>query len=552
METESGLRRISVVCGILAREGLNFVVDELDMRNHLPLFARLLGAKAPAQDRPQRFRRVLERLGGFYVKLGQLLNIRPDLVPREYCEEFAKLQDTVPPIPFAQVRQVVEQELGKPLTKVFADFSREPIGSASIAQVHTARLHSGEKVVIKVMRPGILEKFRADTDLMYFFAHRLEKRFKGKGFSPVQIVEEFEQYTRDELNFLEEGAHIDKFYKGFVGSKSVKIPLFYRDVSSRKVLVMEYINGVKLSSIISGGSNHHDRQAIAKNLFDLALKQVFQMDIFHADMHPGNILVLNDNRVALLDFGITGTLSSDLREKGVRLYVALVDKDLDEVFDTVTSMGYVSDESQLPAFKQEVRDIIEYWHGEPLAQVRITHVLHQILVSCVDHGIRLPGELMRLGKALVTIEGTCIRLYPNFNFVDESKPYLSDLLKNELYSQVSIKNILKRSLTIKSYLERLPKKAMDALDNISSGKVNVVVEAQEVGYLGRSLAIASDRISSALIITACIISGALLIGIKIPPYYQGFPLLSLILFGIAMGMSLLLFISFFRKPIFRR
>lgn len=544
MDNHVGMRRLGAVCRILAKEGFYFLLEEMRLTGHLPWVSRVFKLHSDGSTRPERFRRTFESLGGFYIKLGQLLSIRPDLVPSDYCEEFAKLQDRVPPMPFLSVKRIIEQELKGPINSHFKEVSPVPIGSASIAQVHAATLKSGEKVVIKVMRPECLERFDADLEVMYFIAHRLEHRMRDHGFSPVEIVEEFERYTRDELNFLEECAHIGKFYQRFLSSDAVKIPKVYSKLCTKRILVMERLDGVKLSSIIAGTTKGFDKERIAKNLFDLALRQVFQMDIFHADMHPGNIMVQKDHRVGLMDFGITGSLSSDLREKGVRLYVAMVDKDLEGIYDSVTSMGYVSDESKLPAFRQELRDIIDVWHGEPLSQVRVTHVLHQILQSCIDHGIRLPGEFMRLGKALVTVEGTCIRLYPDFNFVEESKPYLAALLRNELVGGISIKSILKRSLTLKSYLERLPKKVFGALDTISKGRVEVAIESEEVTYLGRVLSVASDRLAASLIITACIVSGALILITGIPPFYQGTPIFSMLLFFAAAILSALMILSF--------
>ncbi|MBI4449413.1 AarF/ABC1/UbiB kinase family protein [Candidatus Woesearchaeota archaeon] len=544
---ESSIRRIGHVCRILSKEGFLWLIDEIELRAHVPLLSRWFGTRGTRDTRPERIRNLLEQMGGSYIKLGQLLSLRPDLIPEEYCEEFTKLQDRVPPEPFDEIKHVIETELGKPISSAFSEFLTTPIGSASIAQVHEARLKRGERVVVKVMRPGIHAKFKADLDVMYFFAHRLENRLKKLGFNPVTIVEEFEKYTRDELDFTEEGAHIQAFERNFAGSRRVKIPHYHKDLSTKNILVMEYIEGVHLSNLINGSINHHDKEAIARNLFDLCLTQVFKMDIFHADMHPGNIIVLPDNRVALLDFGITGSLPPDIREKGVRLYVALVEKNIDDVLEAIFAMGHISDESKLHLFKQEVREIIDMWHGETLSKARITHTLHQLLNSCVDHGITLPPEFIRLGKALVTIEGTCVRLYPEFNFVEESKPYLVDLLRSQVVAGVSLKNALKKSLVLKAYLQKLPRKIASALERVASGRVDISVEAAEVGYLGRVLSVASDRISAALIIAACLITGGLILRVNVPPHYFGVSAFALIAFGIGAIMTTILLLSFLRK-----
>jgi len=307
MMQKRAFNRISHVAKVLAEEGMGYLVDRLELRHHLPWKHRITQTRFhKVATKPERVRHVVERLGASYIKLGQLLSVRPDLVPNEFAEEFTKLQDEVPPMQFATVKQVVEEELKKPLNSIFRSFDKKPLGSASVAQVHRAILKSGEHVVVKVQRPSIAQRFAEDIEVMRFLAHKLE-RHNRMDFSPLDIVDEFEFYTKQELDFMLEADHIQKFEKQFTHNKRVKIPHCYQDYSTHNILVMEEIHGRKLSTMIRSKKTHIPN-LINQNILELSLKQFFRMDLFHADLHPGNVMVLRDGRIALLDFGITGKM----------------------------------------------------------------------------------------------------------------------------------------------------------------------------------------------------------------------------------------------------
>ena len=249
-QSKKVMRRIAQIVRVLSKHGFGFLVDELKLRAHLPFFHRWQRYTVTAHNNlPKRMRMMMEELGGAYVKMGQILALRPDLVPQEYCNEFKRLHDRVPPFSYKQVKQIIEAQLNEPLGKIFSYVSKKPIGSASVAQVHQAKLHNGKKVVIKVQRPNIKEIFAADIDTMYFIAHRLEGKKDMYEFSPTKIVEEVERYTKHELDFMVEGDNIAQFYTLFRKSKAVKIPKYYRSLSTKKVLTMEYVEGIKLTDL---------------------------------------------------------------------------------------------------------------------------------------------------------------------------------------------------------------------------------------------------------------------------------------------------------------
>src|SRR3989344_6613842 len=285
-------KRASHVVDICLKQGLGYFVDLYGLKWHLHLFKRIIlrNAKKP-ESLPERIRAVMEELGGAYIKLGQLLSIRPDLIPSEYCEEFKHLLDDIAPISFSEVKKTVEFELKQPLHKVFAHFDKFPLGSASVAQVHKAKLLNGKNVVVKVQRPGVDKKFREDIDIIYYLAHKIQKHSDLRRVHPLAIVEEFEKYTNKELNFINEARNIDKFYQGFKETNII-IPKVFWQFTTPKILVMDYLDGKKLTE--AKKLSQEERRIIAYRLADASLKQLFEIGVFHADLHPGNILVMQN------------------------------------------------------------------------------------------------------------------------------------------------------------------------------------------------------------------------------------------------------------------
>jgi len=289
MDLVSGIKdieRVSHTINILFRHGMGYFIQKYGFKLHLPFTKRIAFHRYKKPVLPEvRLRKAFEELGGTYIKLGQLLSLRPDLVPRKYCDEFSKLQDKVTPFSFEKVKQIVERELGKPLNRIFRKFEQKPLGSASIGQVHAATLKNGQKVVVKVQRPGIKELFRADIDIMYYFAKKLEGTKSFGKYSPLTIVKEFERYTKNELNYLTEAKNIERFYENLKNVRQVRIPKLYKEYTTTKVLVMEYVRGRKLSELIRKNAKFN-KKAVMNSIIHTCLKQVFEQNIFHADLHP--------------------------------------------------------------------------------------------------------------------------------------------------------------------------------------------------------------------------------------------------------------------------
>ena len=542
-------KRIRQVVCVLVQEGLGFFVDALQLRWHLPFHKNIPFYNFTRKDHiplPVRIRHSMEKLGGAYIKLGQLLSIRPDLVPLEYCTEFSKLQDDVPSIPFSFIQQQVEKELGKSITELFSSFEKKPIGSASIGQVHCAVLKNGTHVVVKVQRPNIKEIFDEDIDILYYLFGKLDKYYHYENFSPLLIIEEFERYTKKELDYHFERRNLEFFAKTTPRTSPVIIPHVYSSLSTSSVLIMEDMAGEKLSVLLVSRKNFA-RKKIAQTLVQTALQQVFTQDIFHADLHPGNIIILPHDKIALLDFGIVGSLDEDLRSKGIDLFLSLLEKDTDGVIAALVHMGETSEATDISVLKREVHDIIMNWYGSTLSEVRVTSMLHHIFDACLKQHLALPLDMILLGKALVTVEATCAQLDPTLDFVAVAKPYLKQFVKRKIKQSFRPQHIIKETLAFKDALKEVPHQMLSVLDTIQKGKLNVSVAKEEVSYLTQEIDRSSNRLAFALIIASLIVGGALLMQNNIPPIIWGMSLLALICFAGAILMGLFLTFSIFRE-----
>ena len=527
MSSSNSLKRASKVVNVLAKQGLGYFVQEYGLGWHLP-FHKRIKKYAKGDSIPVRLRKAMEELGGAYVKLGQLLSLRPDLVPQEYCDEFSKLLDKMPSFKYEQARKIIEEELGKPINKIFKSFDKKPIGSASIAQVHRAKLHNGKNVVVKIQRPNVKDQFDADIQIMYYLAHKIDKYFKESTVSPLQIVKEFERYTKDELNFLIEASNIEEFYDIFKKTTKFVVPKVYMGYTTNKIIVMDYVNGAKLSDIEDKLSKKVKKEII-KNISDAVFKQVLDKGLFHADLHPGNILILPGRRIAILDFGIIGRIDKELKRQIIDMIIALVSSDSKEVYKILLRVGMPTEQTNLEKFELDIDDIIRHWN--PASKIKATQMLHKLFNVCVKNHIRMPADLILLAKALVTAEGTCIHLDPNFNFVEYAKPKIIELLKKEERPSAILKRFLKKSREAGDVLSEIPEQALELVEKLKREPLRLDINDTDIGHLGRSIGFGSNKLSYAIITAALLVSGAMLIDIK--PKIFGYSIFSICAIGFA-------------------
>jgi len=429
------IRRYRTILGILIKYGFGHIVEQLNIDYYLQLGRKIvtLGSAPKEIERltqPERLRLALEELGPTFIKLGQLLSTRPDLIPHEYAEEFRRLQDKVPSFALKEVRDQIQLELGYPLEQFFSEFSSVPLAAASIAQVHRARLRSGEEVVVKVMRPGIGKIVDTDLDILMGLAYLIERHIPtGEVFDPIGIVREFRRTISREMDFAREGHTIDRFISNFSEDPTVHVPKVYWDYTGKTVLTMEFVAGIKVSEFNLLSKRGYDLRVIARNGANAFLKQVLIHGLFHGDPHPGNVFILDGNKICMHDYGMVGRVDEEIKYQLVDLLMAVLARDADRVIDLLLYSGELTEEVNTRQLKRDLSELIDDYYEIPLQEINAGKLLIDFVELLTRYRIKFPSDLMLLGKALVTMEGIGRQLDPDFNMIEHLKPFMEKLVR---------------------------------------------------------------------------------------------------------------------------
>ena len=538
--------RFKKIIIILIEEGFDFLVDKIKLRHHVDKKPK--SKKINKKETPEiRIRKLFERLGPTFIKLGQILSLRPDLIPPSYAKELEGLLDKVPPFPYTDVKKVIEDEFGKPIKQIFSSFDKKPIASASVSQVHKAKLKNGDIVAVKIQRPDIRKIMDMDIDIMFYIAKLLEKHYPRVGkFHPIKIVEDFKSWTEKELNFKLEARNATRFYQNFKNSKSVKIPKIYEKLVTKDVMVSEYIDGVEITKLKSL-KKKIDLDKIMTIGLDAVLTMVFEHGLFHADPHPANILVTKDNKIAFVDFGIVGFFDDKLKNKAIDLLYGIIEYDPDMIVDTLMSMGMETKNIDENKFRSDIANIIEPLRYSSIKDIKISYVLEEVIAVPLKHDFKIPIQFVLFGKSIVTLEGIALEYNPNFNVVEATKPFLEKLLKKRTNPAYIFKSFLHNFNRYRRLADNLPEKANKALDNLSEGKFQIEVKDKEIKKLAIEMDKSSNRITFGLIIAALLITSAMTIQFDKGPVFFNIPFISLLSFFVAVFLSILLFISIVKE-----
>ncbi|HAM53192.1 MAG TPA: hypothetical protein DCP92_21760 [Nitrospiraceae bacterium] len=504
------LMRFLSICRILIGQffhhlphRIRFVLETKDQKE----IKKYLKTKRPKITSPAMVKETLEKLGPTFVKFGQFLSIRPDLVPPEFCDEFRKLQDQVPPFSFDFAKVEIERELGHTCTELFTEFDETPVAAASVSQVHRAKLKSGEEVAVKVQRPGIREKMETDILIMLFFATLVEVFLPStRKNRPRMLVKEFSRWTDRELDFSREAKNALVFLSYFKDCPRVRIPRVFLDLTTEKVLVMEFIKG---TNILNVPDELTDKKAVAHLIADSMLKQIFVDGFFHGDPHLGNLFLLGENTIAYLDFGIVGYLTRDLREWSFDLLYRIAEGNVPRVIDTFLELCNVNvEEVDIPAYRREMNEVLSELHVCEIAGIPFTCMLERFLNTSLAFGINVPWDFVLMSKAIATLEGTCMTIAPDIRIVEYLKPFV------EKYMVVvpEYDEVLKRLKAgpfelagLKRHVSKHFKKAMRFFENpsfrIESGEFRNIVSEMDK---------ASVNISYGVIIASLIVFAATL------------------------------------------
>ena len=483
-EAFQDLNRLRQISLIAARYGFADLLERSGVRKKeegTPETAEAVRAASVAR----RFRLLLAELGPTFVKLGQVMSTRADLLPREFIEELETLQDKVPPVPFDQVRKVVKDAFGKELEEVFGEFSKEPVAAASMAQAHKAKTKEGEDVIVKVQRPGITEQLRADLSVLHYLARALEAVIEEVGvYTPTGIIEEFDKAVHEELDFLNEAANIRAFYKNHLNVTHTRIPRVYEDLTARTVLTMEYFNAPNLTH---ANLDEEGKKTIAKTILEGAFKQLFEDGLFHGDPHPGNLLVLEGPVLGLIDFGLVGRVTRQMQDTLVQLVLAIGLKDSESVARLLYRLGTPDTRTNLMAFRADIDAILSTYMPTSLKDVNTRHLLADILNLAVKFKIRIPREFAILSRASVAIEGVLRSLYPDLPINEIFLPYAKKLLA-ERYDPTQLQGgMMKALLRLQGAATDLPMQLQQIMLDLESGKFTVTVKAEQVTELNATL-----------------------------------------------------------------
>lgn len=540
--------RLREIIELLIKYGFEDVISRLHFNTPMH-FGNKLDIKAKRKTEgttAQRLRIVMEEAGGAFVKLGQMLSLRSDLLPQEYCDEFAKLQDSVKPFPMYQVRKIINDEFGKSINKIFLEFEETPIAAASVGQVHKAKLKTGEIVAVKVQRPDVSKIFEADIDLMYYIADEIEKYWSEfKVFKPKELVRQFEDYTKKEMDYLAEGKNIEVFYNYYKYHSHIKIPKVFWEQTTKRVLTMEFIDGRKISVIDDLGVEQ--KKKIAMMVYKSMLIQVLEIRVFHADPHPGNIFWTKDARVALLDFGIVGRLSPDMAENIELMLVGLVKGDLDSLAQGFIEMGVVDDIDE-SKFKEDLFEAWAEFKGSSLKQMNMKRFFENTFELARKYELNLPTNFVLLAKAVMTAEAFGKELYPESNFVEVCREEVDKLIEKEKDPKVIYSSFKKKFFSIGLNLKRFPEDLRNMMRVIRKGtKIKLEVDHKELGELNQELDVSSKRVTLGLIVGGLLIATGLFVATSVEPKYYNIPLLAIISGGIAIVMLLIIIIQMIKK-----
>ncbi|GAB6907064.1 ABC-1 domain-containing protein [Desulfosarcina cetonica] len=501
----SGIRHFGLISRVLIRHGLGEIVDRLRGGGSTRI-------KSGLPD-PARIRRILEELGPSFIKLGQLMSSRGDLFPPEYIDELTKLQDQVPPVAFEEIRGLIESELGEPLEQLFTSIDEKVLAAASVAQVHTATLKTGEKVAVKVIRPGIEKRIRNDIQVMYYFAARFERTFDlGRIVGAVNLVKEFERTIFRELDMLIEAGNIERFSHSFKDVEEIYIPRVHWDHTSRSVLVMEYIDGIKMDHVEAIRRQGIDPKEVAMIGLRSFSRQLMEAGIFHADPHPGNTLVMRDGRVGLVDFGIVGYLDEETMMQVAHLFLGFAEHDYEMVMDAFEAAGLVNPRSMdLKSFRTDLKDMAEPFYGRSLKTIAVKDVYDQVMRLVFKYRIHLPRNLLLLFKTFIQTEALGKILGSDASLLEVTRPYAKRLLQKGYEAHKVLKNMGRDAKQVGGYLRQVPQLAHGLFKRLATEAPRFDIAHTGLEDPTRKIESSINRLTLGLVTAASLLAAALIL-----------------------------------------
>jgi len=498
-------RRYQEIISAIIRNGFGYLINDFGLAEVLSISPKKVDASTNSNRRPvgERIRRLLQDLGPTFIKLGQMASLRRDLIPVTIIAELEKLQDQVPPFSFNQVQQLIEEEFGTKLKELFAEFDQEPLATASIGQVHKAKLHTQEWVAVKVQKPNIRANIETDLEILEDIAVLLETHFDwAKQYQLREIINEFAQALLAELDYYNEGRNAERISKQFTNDDTVHIPKIYWDYSTKKILTMEFIVGKKINQFLDEEIVGYDKKLISERLIYSLFRQIFIEGFFHGDPHPGNLVILSGNIIAYMDFGMVGRLTEDAKHHCASLVIGLMRGDTDNIIKSVDHLATIPDDIDMKMLHADIDQLREKYYDVPFSQLSLKDAINDLFQIAFKYHIHFPPDLTILAKSLMTIEGVIEALAPDFSIIECAKPIGEQLLKDRYHPKKIVKQGWKKFLDQLDIAFQIPKNLRDISAIMRKGKFRLEISIPDIHLFLIKLDRISNRLSFAIVLLA--------------------------------------------------
>lgn len=550
-KTYRHIERYAEILGVLFKYGFDDLIHKAKIEQYLDFGRKVFGKedeRVKTLSTPERLRMALQELGPTFIKLGQLLSTRADLLPVPFIDELVKLRDDVPAFPFEEVEKILQTELKGDVKDIFQHLDPQPVAAASIGQVHRGRLADGDEVAVKVQRPGIRRIVEVDLEILFHLATLMEKHLGGwEVHRPTKLVEEFGRVMGKELDFTFEAANMERFASQFLEEPSLYVAKVYRETTTNRVLTMDYVEGIKSSSLQQLRAEGYDLGLIAHRMADLLMKQVFVHGFFHGDPHPGNLVILPENVICFLDMGNMGRLDREGRENIVDLVMGIVKRDPKDLAEALVRMTSWDEEPDRRGLEKDTSEFIDRHFFRPLKELDLGKLLNHFFEIAVRHRLRVHPDFLLFVKALTSIEGLGRELNPDFDIVKEAAPFVERLHKERFLPRRILQDMVGSGSELMHLFRALPKDLQVLFRLAKTGKLKLEFEHLGLEPLIRTIERFSNRLSFAVVLASLVIGSSLIIHSGIPPKWHDIPLIGLAGYVVAAIMGFWLLVSILRR-----
>ena len=529
--------RFDEILRIFRKYGMDKVLGQTTRNKISPLRSDADNKELLREDFPERLRLMFQELGTTFIKFGQLLSSRPDLVGERISEELSQLHDDNPPRSYEEIKEMIETQLGGEISEFFAEFSETALATASIAQVHEAKLHTGERVAVKVQKKDVEHVVETDLAIMKFIANESDRfNTSFKHLNLPAVVHEFERSIHKEMDFDNELMNIRHLNDNFKYNDKIIVPVIYPEYSSEKVLTMEYVDGIKLSEVIAGNDPKYNKILIADRMVRAYFKQLFIDGFFHADPHPGNIFITDENAICFIDFGMMGTLDEEFRQDLAELMIYFSDRNIDGLINQLIRMDILNEKTDINLLKSDLNDLFSKYYGVELS--RFNGIIEDLLFLMQKYDVRLPNEFVLMARGLSMVENTALRLDPDIDVVALLKPFARKLMI-ERYNPLNIgRNAKNNFFTFEHMMRALPSLISKIFYKVEEGEITVNIQVNQISEI-------TNQISLAIIIASLVIGSSLVMLIKVGPTLFEMPVLGFVGFTISLALGIFTVLRYF-------